>query len=248
MFWEHWRLPTDRLNPNPKGKVAFNSASDYVKRFNEKKSIMKRLVLFILIILIGSIGYYYGFYTPSVYNGIDISHHNKVNWLSIKKQNLEFCYIKATEGKSFRDNKCIEHSYNAKNIGLNVGLYHYFRTDVSAKEQFSNFMKMYNLAYSNLIPAIDVEEHGNNYNSEGAVNKLLELISLFKEEFNTAPVIYIGNFSCAKYIPLMLECPLWLRAVTFKNIIPNTTIKQTAIIDNIDRNYCNNINELILKK
>jgi hypothetical protein len=37
LFWEHWRLPTDRLNPNPKGKVAFNSASDYVKRFNEKK-------------------------------------------------------------------------------------------------------------------------------------------------------------------------------------------------------------------
>lgn len=208
---------------------------------------MKKILLTLTVLILGGVVYYYGFHTSSVYNGIDISHHNKVKWNKLKNENLEFCYIKATEGKSFKDPKCVKHSLNAKKIGLNVGLYHYFRTDVSAKKQFDNFMSVYNAAYSNLIPAIDVEECGNNFNDPKAKSRLLELVSLFEKTFKTEPVIYIGSLSCAKYIPALWQCPLWLRAVKCTNYIPNTAIKQTAVINNLDRNYCRNVNKLIMK-
>ena len=167
-----------------------------------------------------------------------MSHHNKVNWDDVKKENLEFCYVKATEGRSFQDNKCIEHANNARNIGLNVGLYHYYRTGVSSEEQFNNFKEMYSKTYSNLVPAIDVEEYGNDFESEGAIGELINLIAMFKQEFGTAPLIYVGSLSCVQYIPKMMNCPLWLRAVKRTNYIPNTTIKQTSVINHLDYNYC----------
>lgn len=208
---------------------------------------MKKLILLITVILLGGVGYYYGFYTPSVYNGIDVSHHNNVNWNNVKNQNLEFCYVKATEGKSFKDRKCVEHANKARSIGLNVGLYHYYRTGVSAEDQFNNFKEMYSKTYSNLVPAIDVEEYGNDFESEGAIGELMNLIAMFKKEFGTAPLIYVGSLSCVQYIPEMMGCPLWLRAVKGTNYIPNTTIKQTAVINHLDYNYCRNVSKLVIK-
>ena len=57
-------------------------------------------------------------YVPKL-NGIDISHHNVVDWKKIRKnKDIEFCYIKATEGKSFREHMCKKHAKRAKAMML----------------------------------------------------------------------------------------------------------------------------------
>ena len=61
------------------------------------------------------------------------------------------------------------------------------------------------------------------------------------------PIIYTGSWCCLKVIPTIHDCPLWIRFIKGHNLIPNTTIKQAAIVDNIDMNYCKDINKIILR-
>ena len=108
-----------------------------------------------------------------------------MDWKKIKANKaIKFCYIKATEGKSFRDPMCRKHAKRAHENGLLVGLYHYFRTDVSAQQQFENFKRVYDSVPSELIPVIDVEENGNNFRNTSNLNDKLErLIALFEREY-----------------------------------------------------------------
>ena len=186
-------------------------------------------------------------YVPE-FNGIDISHHNKVSWEKIKENEaIKFCYIKATEGKSFRDPMCHKHAKRARENGLHVGLYHYFRTDVAPEAQFKNFKGVYDKVPSDLIPVIDVEQDGNDFGDADFVNaRLKELILLFEKEFGCKPIIYLGSWCCMKVIPTIYDCPIWLRFIEGYNFVPNTTIKQAAIIDNLDMNYCKDIRNIIL--
>lgn len=61
----------------------------------------------------------FGHYTA----GVDVSHHNVVDWEALADDQIEFCYIKLTEGMSFRDNKAATLFRNAKNHQLKVGYY-----------------------------------------------------------------------------------------------------------------------------
>ena len=158
---------------------------------------------YILILIIVFICYYaYTSYVPK-FNGIDISHHNRVNWEQIKEnKDIEFCYIKATEGKSFRDPMCKKHSEKAKKTGLYVGLYHYFRTDISAEEQFANFQKATKEIKFDLIPVIDVENQGNDFSNISLITKRLRSLTLlFEKQYKTKPIIYIGNLNCIAFFP-----------------------------------------------
>ena len=68
---------------------------------NKKRFISSSLLALLLVELVAM--YVNCSYVP-VFNGIDISHHNRVDWKQIKAdKDIKFCYIKATEGKSFRD-------------------------------------------------------------------------------------------------------------------------------------------------
>lgn len=144
---------------------------------------------------------------------------------------------------------CRKHAKRARENGLLVGLYHYFRTDVSAQQQFENFKRVYDSVPSELIPVIDVEENGNNFRNVANLNdKLEQLIALFEREYGQKPIIYLGSFCCWRVIPAVYACPIWLRFLRVYHFIPNTTIKQATIIDNLDRNYCKDIDAIVLKK
>ena len=71
------------------------------------------------------------------YVGIDISHHQgRIVWTEVAKENIDFVYIKATEGATYVD-PCFHYNMKgATDAGFYVGAYHYFRMTSSAKEQF----------------------------------------------------------------------------------------------------------------
>lgn len=99
---------------------------------NKKRFISSSLLA---LLLVGLVALYVNCSYVPEFNGIDISHHNRMDWKKIKAdKDIKFCYIKATEGKSFRDPMCQKHAKRARENGLLVGLYHYFRTDVSAQQ------------------------------------------------------------------------------------------------------------------
>lgn len=215
-----------------------------IKRHSFRK-MKKFLILIILLVT------YIKLFLPyDNYNGIDISHHNEINWKDIAEDpNIEFCYIKASEGSNMKDSKCEEYAKAANQINLHIGLYHYFRTNKSANEQFANFRDVYNSVFSDLIPAIDVEDDGNIFDEQ--TNKTLkELINLFKEEYGVYPIVYYGSWNSAKTFPVTYKCKKWIRCLEYSNYLPNIiTMKQTDVRNigknHVDLNYCSDIEELL---
>ena len=214
---------------------------------------MKKFLICLMLTVICTFGVWATCFYTRTYNGIDISHHNDVCWKHIAEDPyVKFCYIKATEGKSFIDNKCESHAKNARDINLLVGLYHYFRTDVSAKDQFNNFKRMSDRVNPDLIPVIDIEVTGNDFSNTDKVNNTLsELITLFHNEYGVYPIIYyFGTKEIFQTLKSTYKCNFWLSSIRFPNAKPNFTIKQYKIgkigCNTLDMDYCSDIDKLKL--
>jgi GH25 family lysozyme M1 (1,4-beta-N-acetylmuramidase) len=60
--------------------------------------------------------------------GIDVSHYQgSINWNSVKKAGIDFAWIKATEGTSYKDPKFNANYTNAHKAGVIRGAYHFAR-------------------------------------------------------------------------------------------------------------------------
>ena len=215
---------------------------------------MKKIFICLMFVVLATFSVWATCFYTCTYNGIDISHHNDVCWRHIAEDPyVKFCYIKATEGKWFVDRKCEVNARDAKQIDLQVGLYHYFRTNASAKDQFNNFNKMFKKIKPDLIPVIDIEDTRNDFSNIDKVNKnLLELITLFYNEYKSYPIIYFGTKNAYKVLPVTYKCPFWLSSKIYPDITPNFTMIQYKIgkigCNTLDMNYCYNINKLKLKQ
>lgn len=94
--------------------------------------------------------------------GIDVSAHNGlVDFSAAKADSVEFVLLKATEGTDFSD-AMFERNYQAaKDAGLKVGAYHFFRFDSPGHLQAYHFLSELEGCSLDLPLAIDVEEYGN---------------------------------------------------------------------------------------
>ncbi len=79
-------------------------------------------------------------YTVSV----DVSSYQAdIDMNELKKQNIRFIYIKATEGSGSQDARFTENWENAKEAGLLSGAYHFFSYDSPGKTQAENYISTY---------------------------------------------------------------------------------------------------------
>ena len=91
-------------------------------------------------------------------------------------------------GKNGKD-KAFTYNFNQAQInGIKVGVYHYFRPNESAIEQFENFAKNTS-NIGDLPPVLDVEEIGNR-NGKQLREEISIFLNLIEKEFNTKPIIY----------------------------------------------------------
>lgn len=198
---------------------------------------MKKNKILLLIIVTFSITV--SLFRQSSYNGIDVSHHNDLKWENIPEQ-VHFCYIKLTEGTTFIDPKHDYHTRGATKYDMNIGYYHFFRTNKSGKEQFEHFSKQLDNLHYSLIPVIDVENHSNTHTKQS--RKELEIfINCFYEKYGYHPIIYYGDLnSYFKNRAVTKDCRYWFR------VLPGFNIRQSIIprkIEGIpiDVNYCSDI-------
>lgn len=71
--------------------------------------------------------------------GVDISKwQGTVDWTKIISQGAKFVILKATEASGYKDPKFIEYYNAAKDVGLIVGAYHFFRATVTGEAQAQN--------------------------------------------------------------------------------------------------------------
>lgn len=69
---------------------------------------------------------------PDFYHG-----DGEINFAEMVSKNpsISFVWLKATEGKEFKDSKFLENSKKATQAGLKVGAYHFFRPEIDPETQ-----------------------------------------------------------------------------------------------------------------
>lgn len=91
--------------------------------------------------------------------GIDVSaHQGEIDWARVADDDVDFAYIKATEGRDFSDRRFAENWKAAKAAGLEVGAYHYFTLCSDAVEQADHFIATVPAEPDDLPPVVDLED------------------------------------------------------------------------------------------
>ena len=169
--------------------------------------------------------------------GLDVSHHNgEVDFAKWKKgRNVEFVFIKITEGVHYIDSLAPIHYENAKKAGLHVGFYHYFRPQRSGKKQFAYMKKQLDKYDYDLIPAFDVEEKYCDWKHPDAYKNLDEFMESFYNYYGYYPVLYtIYQWVFDRY--KNKDCITW-----GDNSTKNKKDIRQHIYKNIDIDYCDDL-------
>lgn len=134
--------------------------------------------------------------------GIDVSHYQgTINWSVVaKNKDVGFLYVKATEGQSYVDDKYIANIKGAKQYGIKVGSYHFFRPTVDPEIQYNHFLSVMKVSDQDLLPLIDVETISGASSINSFRQKLLLFCRLVAHAFNgQKPIIYTGKNFYDKY-------------------------------------------------
>lgn len=127
--------------------------------------------------------------------GIDISTHNgSIDFNAVKNSGVEVVIIKATEGVDFTDNMVNQHYIGAKNVGLNIGFYHFMSEKTDPYRQAEDFYNCIKDKSYNVMPCLDIEV--NNYGRSAAeiTDRCLTFLNRFKELSGQDCMIYTGGY------------------------------------------------------
>lgn len=136
--------------------------------------------------------------------GIDVSRfQDTIRWKQVvKNKNIQFVYVKASEGASISDRMYRYNMKKAREVGLKVGSYHVYSSRTTAYEQFANFKKTVGKTKQDLVPVLDIEAVHCHKLYMKRVDKLLELM---EKEYGAKPMIYTSeklyntHFNVKKY-------------------------------------------------
>lgn len=137
--------------------------------------------------------------------GIDVSHHQgQIDWDRASRASLggdpvSFAFVKATEGASLTDPAFRRNISEARESGLVVGAYHYFRPEISAREQAEYFCDIVQLEPGDLPPVLDIEEAGSLRPDE-LRRAALEWLRLVRRHYGVRPIIYSNYAFRQRYL------------------------------------------------
>ena len=138
--------------------------------------------------------------------GVDVSSYQAdIDMAMLKKQDIQFIYIKATEGSSMQDDRFAKNWQNAQKAGLLSGAYHFFSYDSKGVTQAENFINTVGSDMKErLLPAVDVEYYGNKEEfppeKEDVVRELNAFLNRVEEEYGVKPLIYTRSDIYKKYL------------------------------------------------
>lgn len=147
-------------------------------------------------------------------DGVDVSHHQgKIDWQRLSQDtSIQFAYIKATEGTSWKDNRFERNVREARKYGIKVGAYHLLSLNTSPETQVDNYCRLVSKSNVDLIPAIDIEAKLMNHRHSDRLKKYtLDVCRLMTARFGRKPLIYtsVGVYNRFLY-PEFEDYYLWI--------------------------------------
>jgi lysozyme len=147
--------------------------------------------------------------------GIDVSHwQGNINWSKVSNDGIHFALMKASEARTYKDNKFERNWKGCKDYGIARGAYHFFRPNTGGKVQADNLLEQLDKVNygggGDLIPTIDCED----YDGSGKAKYRKDLqacLDRLEQKIGKKPMIYtlrsfwkkIGNPDFSSY-------PLWV--------------------------------------
>lgn len=159
--------------------------------------------------------------------GIDVSSHQGIiDWEKISLQNIDFAFIKATEGGSFSDKMFAENWEGAFSSGIITGAYHFFSFESPSEAQAANFISAVPKREGMLPPVVDIELYGEFEKSPMDKNKIKErldgLLERLYDYYGVRPILYATMRAYKLYLENdYSEHLIWIRNVYFPPALPD---------------------------
>lgn len=215
-----FRLPKDSPKKHPKAWIASCAAA--------------------AVMLVGfSAAYLNGILIPNKvyarkYNvrGVDVSsYQGDIDWETLAAQDIQFAFIKATEGSNYVDDKFAYNWQAAADSNLAIGAYHFFSYDSAGSTQADNFIATVPLRENSLPPVVDVEFYGDKKTNlpqkEDVVRELRVLLDRLEAYYGKKPIIYATETSYLMYAAAdFRDYPCWIRNVVTDPNIDDWTLWQ----------------------
>jgi lysozyme len=149
---------------------------------------------------------------------VDVSsHQGAIDWGQVAGDDIDFAYIKASEGGDFVDQRFRENWEGAAAAGLDRGAYHFFTFCRSGAEQATNFLSELPSDPDALPPAVDLELAGNcseRPDRDSLRRELDTFLDRVEEATGQRVVVYVGaDFEGRYQVRDDLDRPLWHRRV-----------------------------------
>ena len=162
--------------------------------------------------------------------GVDVSEYQgEVDWDKIKEQNIDFAFIKATEGSKGKDNSFDKNYEKLKNMDMLLGLYHFFSFESLGEEQADNYIKVVGNIENDenlMLPIIDIEYYSYykkvKPNKEWVTKELQKMLDKLEKTYRVKPIIYTTMEFYQEYIEgEFLEYDIWIRNILTKPDLEN---------------------------
>ena len=159
--------------------------------------------------------------SPQETIGVDISsYQGNVDYEKLANSNIKFAYIKATEGSSHVDEQFYRNWEKIKQTAILPGAYHFFSFESSGAEQAKNYIRTVGSLDGALIPAIDLEYHGDSKDNPPSVEyvttELGAFIQAIEDHYQVKPIIYMDKGIYDKYIQGNFDdYPRWIRNIYY---------------------------------
>lgn len=138
--------------------------------------------------------------------GVDVNGaKGPIDWRKVRNAGFEFAFLKATEGRTFDDERFSFNRRAAKAAGLKVGAYHFARPDNNTPEAEANhFLRVARPKRGELLPVLDWET--NPPTASWAVR----FLQLVERAIGAPPILYTfpdflrrtGSFGQLQRFPL----------------------------------------------
>ncbi len=157
--------------------------------------------------------------------GIDVSKHNgDIDFNQVRDDDYQFVFIKASEGMTYRDDAFDRNYRAARDAGLKVGAYHFFRKNRTGREQADNLLGAIQGKQFDLPLVIDLEDdwgNGATVSRKTALERVMDMIEILTGK-GYQVMIYTNLDGYNKYYKDMLgDHDLWLCSFTSPDLLPS---------------------------
>lgn len=137
--------------------------------------------------------------------GVDLSaYQGNIDWKLLADQNIDFAFIKATEGNDYVDSNFKTNWEESQKTKIKVGAYHFLSYDTTGKEQAKNFIDNVPASKNTLPPVVDLELYGsyeeNPLTKEQVKVILDEFLNTLEKNYGVKPIIYTTQRIFKMYI------------------------------------------------